>query len=289
MDRGTDYAWRATPTRVAALTLLLAGLCAGLGFAAATLVASAYTAHATVLVMPLEGNPFNPTGNGDDLNNLQSEAELAQSDAVAKLVAESGLDTGPRPTVTVPPNTQLLDFSFEARSPDAARAGAQSFASAYLAFRSSRNDQAVVTQSRAIQDEIVAQSDRIDELARQKQGVRSAEQRAAIQQQMNGIASQVVQLSTTLSAVTTVERDPGQVVTDGHIVGPSPTASRVRFSVAGAILGLVIGGALMVLTLRRTRDVLAAEDGPLPTVPSSATDGAQRAVRSPGRAVAQQP
>lgn len=257
MVRATVGRWRARRARAAALVLLVAVACAALGgvlgAAAASVLASTYTAQSTVLVTPLEGNPFNPTGNGDDLNNLQSEAQLAQSDAVANLVAASDLDPAAQLTVQVPPNTQLLEFSYEATTREAARTGAQELASAYLKFRTSRADQAVVAQARAIQDEVDVQTDRINALARQKRGVSSAEQRAVIQQQMDGIAAQVVQLSTTLSAVTTVDRDPGQIVTKGHIVGRSPQANRLLFAIAGAVVMGGIGVGLVLVTGRRRR------------------------------------
>ncbi len=254
--------------RAVALVILLALLGQALGFFAATVVAATYVGHAAVLVTPLEGNPFNPTGNGDDLNNLQSEAQLAQSDAVANLVSAPGVDPTSGPTVTVPANTQLLEFSYEAEEAAAASAGAEAFARAYLKFRTSRADQAVVAQARAIQDEINAQSDRINDLARQKRRVRSTEQRAVLQQQMDGIAAQVVQLSTTLSAVTTVDRDPGQVVTGGHLVGRSPDTNRLLFTLAGLVVGAVAGGLLSFL-LRRSRP--RTDDGaPRPEQPHAA-------------------
>ena len=257
MVRGTVARGRTRPGRAVVLLLLLL-VClvvigGALGLGAATALASSYTAGSTVLVTPLEGNPFNPTGNGDDLGNLQSEAQLAESEAVADLVRESGIDDADGLTVTVPPNTQLLEFSYRAAEREAARAGAQQFASAYLKFRASRADQAVVAKARAIQDEINTQTDRINALARQKRDVGSAEQRAVIQQQMDGIAAQVVQLSTTLSAVTTVDRDPGQIVTRGHVVGRSPQTNRLLLGLSGACLGLVIGSVLLVLVVRRRR------------------------------------
>ena len=268
MVRATSERWRARRARAAALLLLVAVVCAAvggvLGAGAASVLASTHTAQSTVLVTPLEGNPFNPTGNGDDLNNLQSEAQLAQSDAVANLVAASDLDPAAELTVQVPPNTQLLEFSYESTSREAARTGVQELASAYLKFRTSRADQAVVAQARAIQDEIDVQTDRINALARQKRGVSSAEQRAVIQQQMDGIAAQVVQLSTTLSAVTTVDRDPGQIVTKGHVVGRSPQANRLLFTIAGAVVMVGAGVGLVLVIGRRRRSRPASVDE-LPT------------------------
>lgn len=261
--------WRARPVRAVVVLLAVSAVCLGagaaLGAAAAGALASTYTAHATVLVTPLEGNPFNPTGNGDDLENLQSEAQLAQSDAVANLVASSALDPAGDLTVEVPPNTQLLEFSYQAAGgASAARDGVQELASAYLKFRTSRADQAVVAQARAIQDEIDVQTKRINELARQKGGVRSAEQRAVIQQQMDGMASQIVQLSTTLSAVTTVDRDPGQIVTKGHVVGRSPQTNRVIYGTGGALVVWAAGIAGLVLLGRRRAQAADATD--LPTL-----------------------
>lgn len=268
MGRGTGVGWRARPVRAAAVLLAVSVVCLGagaaLGSVAAARLASTWTAQASVLVTPLEGNPFNPTGNGDDLNNLQSEAQLAQSDAVATLVSSPALDADGSLTVEVPPNTQILDFSYQAPGEAAARDGVQALASAYLKFRSSRADQAVVAQARAIQDEIDAQTKRINELARQKNGIRSAEQRAVVQQQMDGMASQIVQLSTTLSAVTTVDRDPGQIVTKGHVVGRSPQANRLLYGAAGALVVWAAGvTALVLLGRRRSR---AAEASDLPTL-----------------------
>ena len=138
--------------------------------------------------------------------------------------------------------------------------GRKKLASAYLKFRSSRADQAVVAQARAIQDEINTQTDRINDLARQKRGVSSSEQRAVIQQQMDGIAAQVVQLSTTLSAVTTVDRDPGQIVTKGHVVGRSPQTNRLLYSLAGALVVWGIGAAVLFLIGRRRRAIAPQVD-----------------------------
>ena len=252
MVRDTATRRRGSLRRAGAWIALLALVGGALGFASAAAVASTYAGAATVLVTPLEGNPFNPTGNGDDLNNLQSEAQLAQSDAVANLVPAPGAEATAGLTVTVPANTQLLEFRYEAKDAETARAGAEGFARAYLRFRTSRADQAVVARAREIQDEINAQGDRINDLAAQKRGVSSTEQRAVLQQQMDGIATQVVQLSTTLSAVTTVDRDPGQVVTGGHLVGLSPDTNRLLFTACGLVLGALVGGLLSFGT-RRSR------------------------------------
>ncbi len=59
-----------------------------------------YKATATVLVSPLEGNPYSPDGRGDDLVNLQTEAQLVTTDRVSKIAGQK-LGHEPEGTVAV--------------------------------------------------------------------------------------------------------------------------------------------------------------------------------------------
>ncbi|MDX6299360.1 MAG: hypothetical protein QOF53_574, partial [Nocardioidaceae bacterium] len=104
-----------------------------LGFAFGSRTAAKYTAEATVLVTPLAGNPYSPDGAGDDLINLDTEAQLVTSDAVAQTVATdvrtsnltdllNGLN------VTVPPNTQILKVDYTSKDQSVARSRARSVA-----------------------------------------------------------------------------------------------------------------------------------------------------------------
>jgi uncharacterized protein involved in exopolysaccharide biosynthesis len=242
--------------RTAAMLLTTALVGTGMGLGAATLQQPGFRAQATVLVTPLEGNPFNPQGNGDDLENLASEAELVNSDAVAKKVSaqEPGVSSSDLLnglTVTIPPNTQVLTIDYEAGSPGEAVARAQGFASGFLALRAERASQSVVAQARTIKDAINVQSDRLDKLAEAKARVSGPERRAVIQQQMDGVTAQVVQLSTTLSAVQTIDQNPGEVITPAHAVGRSPEETRVLFEGIGLLVGLAAGVAILVLGARR--------------------------------------
>src|SRR3954471_24516535 len=74
--------------RSAVLILVLAATGTALGVAAGLRRAEDHTARASILVSPLDGNPFNPNGRGDDLINLETEAKLVSSDSVAEAAAE---------------------------------------------------------------------------------------------------------------------------------------------------------------------------------------------------------
>src|SRR5215207_3758046 len=75
-------------------------------------------ANATILVNPLDGNPFSTKGRGDDLENLETEAQLIQSNNVARMVQKREGRATPIPEilagleVSVPPNTQILDIEY---------------------------------------------------------------------------------------------------------------------------------------------------------------------------------
>ena len=62
--------------RSAALIVVLTLLGAGLGLAAGLLRSQSHTARASVLISPLVGNPYYPGGQGEELINLETEAQL---------------------------------------------------------------------------------------------------------------------------------------------------------------------------------------------------------------------
>lgn len=230
-----------------------------LGFAYGTRTAARYTAEATVLVTPLAGNPFSSDGAGDNLINLETEAQLVTSDAVAQTVARdvrtsnlTDLLNGLH--VTVPPNTQILQVDYTSHDQSVARSRARSFANAYLDFRKARADQVVSTKSTRIQDEIDTQTSQLDDLVK-KQGVeKQAVRRSVLQKQISGATTQIGQLRTALTDVQTSAADPGQVITPAHVVSRSPASTRILFTAAGALVGLIIG--LLILVFRsRSREL----------------------------------
>lgn len=256
------------------LILLLGALGLVAGFAVGTKLASQYTAQATILVSPLSGNPFNPDGQGDNLVNLQTEAQLLDSDTVAASVLSTvgGTTTGQMLkglSVDVPSNTQILSLTYTASSASVARARAQGFADAYLDFRTQRAQTVSSSRTGRIQGEINAQSRALDRLVqrlnldRLVQRLNSAGpsvRRAVLQQQIDGATTQIGQLRTALAVLQTGGVDPGQVVTPAHGTSRSPAATRLLFSAGGLIVGVLLALLIVVLLGRRRHDQGSFDD-----------------------------
>src|SRR5699024_8253120 len=105
------------------------------GFAGFYLVSAqpTYASSSLILLTPVPGNPLSPenaSGNGSQLAvAMDTEAHLLPSTAVSKAVSEDLGRTTPGVNevldVTVPSNTQMLEITYTAGSPERAEAGAQ--------------------------------------------------------------------------------------------------------------------------------------------------------------------
>ncbi len=105
----------------------------------ATLIATpVYTARASVLVQPVIAEQFGSV-NLDNVLNMATEAELASSLAVATTAGETlGLEPDEvrrSLSVSSPQGTQVLDISYRSSTAQAAAQGAQTVATAFLAYR----------------------------------------------------------------------------------------------------------------------------------------------------------
>src|SRR4051794_14688636 len=117
-----------------------------LGFLASTKLNQSASATTSVLLNTLDGNPFSASTNGQQLINLETEAQALQSDAVAKMVATathtrtSAAELLANLSVTNPPNTQVLEVTYSAPKSKDASTISQSFADSYLKYRRQRAD-----------------------------------------------------------------------------------------------------------------------------------------------------
>lgn len=238
-----------------AILIVLAGAVLG-GFYGAQ-QSQTHTAGATVLIDPLVGNPFNPEGRGDDLVNLETEAHLLRSDAVARLVAQDiEYDGAPADLlkglkVTVPPNTQILDLTYEAPRADEAVVRAQSFADVYLAYRQSRADALVATQTARIDDQITSRNEELRVLTRQLSRTPAGTANSRLlTEKVEAVSTQINQLRARSAELATGSLDAGQVVTPASVPGTGPFSPTVLMAVVGAMAGLVVA---VVIALVRAR------------------------------------
>lgn len=245
--------WR----RLLVLVLVLGtcGLAAGAGWGVRQ--ERVHEASAVVLVNPLDGNPFRPDGRGDDLVNLETEAQLVRSDVMGDLVttalgrSESNGSVLDGVSVVVPANTQLLEITTRTTSDASAIERAQAFADAYLAYRRSRAESAVADQVAQVSQQIRERNEQRSRLVTDLGPSPGSSTRSTLLvQQVITLTTQVGELRAQLGELESAPTDPGQVVTPAlatpHGLPGGATST--------AVLGLVLGGGLgLLLALGLTR------------------------------------
>lgn len=244
-------AWPGLPSflrRGVALTLVLGavGLLGGLFLADSG--DGSFTATTPILLSPLEGNPYYPSTRGEQLLNLETEAEALKSAAVADLVIEA-TDTDLSATellglvgVSVPTNTQILDVSATSADEDTALELSQEFAESYLTYRQQRAQARIDGQSAQLDEQI---GDREAELAAAATELADTSASSAdaslLRQRMNSLSGQVDQLSARKAELTGTPLDPGQVVTPAATNVGGLLGKGMLFPVAGLLAGLFAG------------------------------------------------
>lgn len=242
-----------------ALGVLLVALGAVAGTAWASYAGREHVATATILLHPLEGNAYSPGGRGDDLVNLETEAQVLRSDAVAQAVlrrlGSSGTPAGllARVSVVVPPNTQLLEISVRADDDATAAERASAFAGVYLAFRQSRTESSIFGRTSRLEELVkVREGERKAALDRLERLSPAAPERRLLEQQVQEIVVQIGSLRAQLATAQAIGRDPGQVVTPGHVASPGPMADPLTMALVGGGATLLLGLAVVVVRSGRS-------------------------------------
>ncbi|MGH3390582.1 MAG: Wzz/FepE/Etk N-terminal domain-containing protein [Actinomadura sp.] len=261
----------AAPGRLAAVLsrhrvfiILFGVLGLALGLVTGVLMPASYTSSATVLVTPLEGNPYSPVGRSDDIVNLGTEAQLVQTDAVAQLARaklRKGDPTSLRMHVAVdnPANTQVLTISFSGPRPQEARAGAQAFAEAYLDYRKQRSQDILNGKLKRLQE----QSKRIQQDLQEATGQLAAavgSQRTFLNQRVSAYTNQLGIIEEQSNDLSSTPINPGQVITPAVLPGGSQRFAGALAGGAGGLAGgLVLGVGIAWLRDRLEQRVRAAE------------------------------
>lgn len=256
------------------LFVALAGLLVG------QRVGDQYEATTSVLLHPLRGNPYTTEERGDDLANLETEAQLVNTDAVIEL-ARDRLDTEQAPerirtrvSVDVPTNTQVLELTYTARDPEQARAGAEVFAETYLDYRRQRAQQAIDNQLTGLDGQRASVQQQFDETTAELATVGAdATRRTYLEERISALAGQLSTLETEQSMLAATDLEPGQILSPARRPDAASGLPTAVFVAAGALAGLLIGlvtALILACTDRRVREpVQLARLGfaPLATVP----------------------
>lgn len=245
--------------RYLAALIALGVLGVGAGIAFEIAVPPPYKATATVLVSPLEGNPYSPEGRGDDLVNLQTEAQLVSTDGVAKIVEKKlGHEPEGEVEVSVPPNTQVLNLTYTTTSSSKARAGAQAFADAYLEYRTQRAQGVVNNQLSKLKTQ-ASKVERLLTQANQELARSTGSQRATLQQRVTAYTNQLGVIDEQANDIASTPLDPGQVITPADAPGGPGIIRKAMFGVGGLVLGLLAGFVIILLRERLNQRLRNAE------------------------------
>lgn len=230
---------------VLGLTVIGAVLGAGAGLAAR----EPQVATAVILLNPLDGNAFYPSTRGEQLVNLNTEAQVLRSDAVAKSVpgrkGASVEELLGQVSVVVPVNTQILQVSYTNADPSVAVSRAQGFAESYLAYREARASDSVTSKVDGLKEEVATYQKELSDLtARLARATAGSAEAGLLLTQVQTVSTQISQLNAQLGDVTTTPLYPGQVITPARLQNGSFLSMPVLLTLAGAVAGLALALAL---------------------------------------------
>ncbi len=240
-----------------ALLIVLGVVCGAAGAGVALRNGLHYSASASILLSPLQGNPYTPDGRGDQLVNLQTEAQLVSTNGVAGDVARrlhlsrSVEEIRTHVVVENPTNTQVLKVSYTAGSARDAVRGAQAFADSYLAYRERRANSVISSQLGKIRQQQAKTQRSLNEVSDEMgRSDTSDSRRAYLVERLSALASQLASLETETSTLTASDQWPGQVISSAAPDPGTGLRDAILLGAAGLVAGLLLG---MALALLRTR------------------------------------
>jgi capsular polysaccharide biosynthesis protein len=234
-----------------------------------------YTATAAVYVSATAANNNQALGRTSGPVNMDNEAQIAQSQSVAVLAARqlhsplSPQDLVKKVTVSVPPNTTVLDISCTQSTRHGAQECANDFASAYLANRLATSTAAIssaVTALQAKEARLIAQLSRLK--ARIHSLSPTSATRATEEMQHDAAVGELTQVETQVSnlvpALASLQAPNNTLA--GHVITPavrpaSPSSPRKLLLLpSGLLAGLFIGLLAVFIAERRDKRVHTAAE-----------------------------
>jgi Mrp family chromosome partitioning ATPase/capsular polysaccharide biosynthesis protein len=283
-DQDTQGRLTGVARRHLRLICSLAALATVIGLAAGLLLPASAKATATVLISPLDGNPYSPNGRGDDLTNLESEAQLVRADAVQQVVRQK-LRTADRSrvSVTVPPNTQVLLITYAGSSATNARDGAQAFANGYLTYRTQRAQSVLADRANKLRDQEKKVQQALTSTTK-RLATASLAQRSFLRQRITAYNNQIGVIDEQNNDIAATPVNPGSVITPAQPPTGSLTTRAATFGGVGLVVGL-FAGLLIALALersdRRLRDVRTVERLGVPVLSTVSSAGGLVLVTAP--------
>lgn len=246
--------------------ILALGVLAGCGLAFALLmvVPKSYTSTSSVIVTDTGVNGPVENGRTSSPINLDTEAQIVTSVVVAEIAGkeigsgEPARDLIKNVTVTVPPNTSVLDISYVADTPEDAQRGAEAFAAAYLQNRADEASARVSEQGTRLKQTIGELDDELQALDKKIAGLApGSAERTYQSSQRSQLVDQISALNARHIDLTSRAASGGSVITDAQLPTQPSDPDRKLLVVSGVMTGLLVGVLLAFITDRfdkRIRD-----------------------------------
>ena len=218
-----------------------------------------YRASVRILMQPTGSTTTGiPAGAASSTINLQTEAELVRSPAVAERVADE-LSLPPQPgalqrglSVTIEPESQIMVVGYVSPKPIEAQQRAKLFADAYLEHRREQLLEEIAQQKQAIQRQLAPVNRQIASFEEELAGLGADDpERTSVQAQVNPLYGQRTLFEQQLRALS-----PAAAPTVGQVIEPallpsSPVSpNHVRTGAVAAVAGLLLGVAAAFLRER---------------------------------------
>ncbi|MGZ4618212.1 MAG: Wzz/FepE/Etk N-terminal domain-containing protein [Frankiaceae bacterium] len=237
------------------VTFAVLGLLLGIGY---TFIATkTYRATASVLVKPVSLDPTASQG-ASKLVNLDTEAQVVRSTAVGDIAgkqmkpAQGAGTVAGAVSVTVPANSFVLRISYEAGTAEAARAGANLVAGAYLLYKTESDKQQIAAKTAEVSQQIDALNTDLRNVSGQLQNTPVNSANAPfLQARERVISTHISSLQDRQAALAGVAVEPGQVI-DQATLPATPASPGLPVNVAaGLVAGLLLGCVVALLWDRR--------------------------------------
>ncbi|MEU4215589.1 Wzz/FepE/Etk N-terminal domain-containing protein [Actinoplanes sp. NPDC026623] len=233
------------------VVLAAGGVGLGLGAAVTQAMPKVYESSTSVLVQAVSGDTNASGGRTKGTINLDTEAQLVASGAVAVKAATllraqvSPVELAHFVSVEVPANTTVLVIRFEADTPEGAQKGSHAFAEAYLRNREEtaragldQQIKTLVVKARQLTATLTGINNR---LAKAQNG---SFERSNLESLRSNSQNQLNNLTSRLNELTTATVGAGSIISDAR-APEEPTSPNAMLNIAtGGMTGLLVGLAL---------------------------------------------
>ncbi|GAA2490129.1 Wzz/FepE/Etk N-terminal domain-containing protein [Winogradskya humida] len=249
------------------LVLLLTVVGVAAGVALTRVMPKVYEASTLVLVLPVEQDANSQNGRTKGAVNLDNEAQLVVSGAVATRAGAlmrspvSPVELARDVSVEVPPNTTVLTIRFSADNARDAQTGSHAFAEAYLLNRDETARAVLDEQVKSLNLKVRQQNASLNlintKLSRSPSG---SSERSNLESLRSNSQNQLNDLTGRLNALTTATINAGSVISDAR-EPESPVSPNAMLNLAGgAMIGLLLGLVCAFLRERFDRRLRTAVD-----------------------------